>query len=79
MAEALNRIAVSLEKMQADADYATQRMKAAEAHASALEAERNALRQSASWRITAPLRLAGSLVAHPQHIIDHTLDVAQRI
>ena len=77
MAEALNRIAVSLEKMQADADYATQRMKAAEAHASALEAERNALRQSASWRITAPLRLAGSLVAHPQHIIHRTIDAAQ--
>lgn len=77
MAEALNRIAVSLEKMQADADYATQRMKAAEAHASALEAERNALRQSASWRITAPLRLAGSLVAHPQHIIHSTIDAAQ--
>ena len=33
--------------------------------ACALEAERNALRQSASWRITAPLRFAAGLVTHP--------------
>ena len=33
--------------------------------ACALEAERNALRQSASWRITAPLRLAAGLALHP--------------
>lgn len=30
-----------------------------------LEVERNALRQSASWRITAPMRFAAGLVAHP--------------
>lgn len=33
--------------------------------ACALETERNALRQSGSWRITAPLRFVGGLVLHP--------------
>ncbi len=43
----------------------------------ALEAERSALRQSMSWRIMAPLRLAGGLVAQPQQIVHRTIDAAQ--
>lgn len=35
----------------------------------ALEAERNALRNSASWRATAPLRFAAGLVVHPIHAL----------
>ena len=40
--------------------------------ACALEAERNALRQSASWRITAPLRFVGGLVLHPASTVRNT-------
>ncbi len=54
--------------------------------ACALEAERNALRQSASWRITAPLRFAAGLVRHPAHfarsganaIIHRTIIISER-
>lgn len=40
--------------------------------ACALEAERNALLQSWSWRITAPLRFVGGLVVHPATTVRNT-------
>lgn len=54
--------------------------------ACALEAERNALRQSASWRITAPLRLMAGLVVRPaytvrsgaNHVVHGTINTLQR-
>lgn len=54
--------------------------------ACALEAERNSLRQSASWRITAPLRLMAGLVVHPadtvrsgaNHVVHGTINTFQR-
>lgn len=86
IADAVNRIAVSLEKLQADADGGTRRLQAAQAHASALEAERSALRRSASWRITAPLRWAAGMAPHPiaaaragvNLLIRHSIDTLQR-
>ena len=44
--------------------------------ACALETERNALRQSASWRITAPLRFASGLVTHPLRTLRSGANVA---
>ena len=51
-----------------------------------LEAERNALRKSASWRITAPLRLMSGLVVHPvqtvrsgaNHVVHGTINIFQK-
>lgn len=54
--------------------------------ACALEVERNALLKSASWRITAPLRLMAGLVVHPaytvrngvNHVVHGTINTFQK-
>lgn len=54
--------------------------------ACALEDERNALRQSGSWRITAPLRFVAGLALHPiptvrngaNRVIHRTINISQR-
>ena len=54
--------------------------------ACALEAERNALRQSASWRITAPLRVVAGLALHPlravrmgaNRVVHRTIVISER-
>ena len=54
--------------------------------ACALEAERNALRQSASWRVTAPLRFVGELAMYPastvrnmgNQVLHRAIEISQR-
>ncbi len=43
-----------------------------------LETERDALRRSWSWRVTAPLRFSGGLLIHPKSTLRHTANSAIR-
>lgn len=66
------RSQAEVEQLQREAARAVQRAEVAEARTQdwwqqvrVLEAERNALRQSTSWRITAPLRVASDIALRP--------------
>lgn len=84
-AQAMQRKQTELEHLQRAAAWATQRLEATEAHARALEAEHHALRRSASWRLTAPLRFTAQAATRPVHTarsganaaIRHTIDAFQ--
>ena len=81
----LVRKQAELEQLQSAVAWANQRLDATEAHARALDAEHHALRHSASWRLTAPLRFTANAVTRPVHAarsganaaIRHTIDAFQ--
>lgn len=62
---------------EARAQAAEARAQAAEARVQAAETERNALRQSISWRITAPLRGAAQWILHPSPLTHAAANASQ--
>ena len=72
-----NHIDAKLTPLLDQIKYAQESSVAAEARAQAAETERDALRQSLSWRITAPLRSAGQWALHPKKLAHAAAQTSQ--